>query len=153
MIATRLDSGSKFKLALAALEPGDRVRFCAPLMKFTTEGTGRELVLLAQGTGITPIRSILRDIAERGLDKQTVLVHVGQDHAFRAETDRLATRAEYPLTSEAFKAEVLATVRGGAREATFMISGAPAFVESTAAILRDQSVPTSQIKCDSMDGY
>jgi glycine betaine catabolism B len=151
-IATRLASASKFKRALAALEPGDRVRFFAPLMNFTTEATGREMVFLAQGVGITPIRSMLLDIVERDLGKQTTLVHVGRDHAFRIETDRLATRAEYPLTSDSFREQVLTTVED-CRDATFMISGAPAFVASTAAFLRDQAVPGSQIKSDSMTGY
>jgi ferredoxin-NADP reductase len=151
-IATRLSSRSKFKLALAALEPGDRIRFFAPLMNFTTERTGRELVFLAQGVGITPIRSMLLDIADRGLEKQTTLVHVGRDQAFRVETARLASRAEYPLTSESFHEQVL-TIVEACRDATFMISGAPAFVESTVALLGDHAVPASQIKCDSMAGY
>jgi ferredoxin-NADP reductase len=151
-IATRLNSRSKFKLALAALKPGDRVRFFAPLMNFTTERTARELVFLAQGVGITPIRSMLLDIADRGLAKQTTLVHVGRNHAFRDETEQLADRAEYPLTSESFHEQVLTTVEA-CRDATFMISGAPAFVDSTVALLGDHAVPATQIKCDSMAGH
>jgi glycine betaine catabolism B len=152
MIGTRLSSGSKFKLALAALKPGDRVRFLAPLMNFTTTGTGRELVFLAQGIGITPIRSILLDIADRGLGKKTTLVHVGHDHAFRAETRQLADSAAYPLTSESFRTAVLAAAED-CPSATFMISGAPAFVQSATTLLRDRAVTASQIKADTMLGY
>jgi ferredoxin-NADP reductase len=152
MIGTRLSSGSKFKLALAALKPGDRVRFLAPLMNFTTAGTGRELVFLAQGVGITPIRSMLIDIADRGLGKKTTLVHVGHDHAFRAETRQLADSAVYPLTSESFRSAVLAAAED-CPSATFMISGAPAFVKSTTTLLRDRAVTGAQIKADTMLGY
>ena len=152
MIGTRLSSGSKFKLALAALKPGDKVRFLAPLMNFTTTGTGRELVFLAQGVGITPIRSILLDIADRGLGKKTTLVHVGHDHAFRPETERLADRAVYPSTSESFHTAVL-TATEDSPNATFMISGAPAFVKSASTLLRDRAVAASQIKADTMLGY
>jgi ferredoxin-NADP reductase len=152
MIGTRLTSGSKFKLALAALKPGDRVRFLAPLMNFTTAGTGRELVFLAQGVGITPIRSILLDIADRSLGKKTTIVHVGHDHAFRPETERLADRAVYPSTSESFRTAVL-TATEDCPSATFMISGAPAFVNSTTTLLRDRAVAASQIKADTMRGY
>jgi glycine betaine catabolism B len=151
-IATRLSSQSKFKLALAALEPGDRVRFFAPLMNFTTEGTGRELVFLAQGVGITPIRSILADIVDRGLEKNTTLVHVGHHHAFRAETESLAENAEYPLTTETFQTTVLATAEN-CPTATFMISGAPDFVKSTRTLLQSHAVAATQIKSDSMLGY
>ena len=152
MIGTRLSSGSRFKLALAALKPGNKVRFLGPLMNFTTAGTGRELVFLAQGVGITPIRSILLDITDRGLGKKTTLVHVGHDHAFRAETEQLADSAIYPSTSESFRTAVLAATEDCPR-ATFMISGAPAFVKSTTTLLRDQTVDTSQIKADTMLGY
>jgi ferredoxin-NADP reductase len=152
MIGTRLSSGSKFKLALAALKPGDRVWFLAPLMNFTTAGTGRELVFLAQGIGITPIRSMLLDIADRGLGKKTTIVHVGHAHAFRSETERLADRAVYLSTSESFRTAVL-TAMEDSPSATFMISGAPAFVKSTTTLLRDWAVAASQIKADTMLGY
>jgi ferredoxin-NADP reductase len=152
MIGTHLSSGSKFKLALAALKPGDRVRFLAPLMNFTTAGTGRELVFLAQGVGITPIRSMLLDIADRRLGKKTTIVHVGHDHAFRAETERLADSAAYPSTSGSFRTAVLAATED-CPSATFMISGAPAFVKSTTTLLRDRAVAASQIKADTMLGY
>jgi ferredoxin-NADP reductase len=152
MIGTRLSSGSKFKLALAALKQGDRVRFLAPLMNFTTAGTGRELVFLAQGVGITPIRSILLDITDRGLAKKTTIIHVGHDHAFRAETERLADNAAYPSTSESFRTAVLAAAED-CPSATFMISGASAFVKSTTTLLRARAVAASQIKADTMPGY
>ena len=152
MIGTRLSSGSKFKLALAALNAGDRVRFFAPLMYFTTAGTERELVFLAQGVGITPIRAMLLDIADRALDKRATLVHVGHGHAFRAETEKLAERAYYPLTSESFRTEVLAAVEESSN-ASFMISGAPAFVKSTTTLLRNRAVSHDQIKVDTMLGY
>jgi len=152
MIGTRLSSGSKFKLALAALKPGDKIWFLAPLMNFTTTGTERELVFLAQGVGITPIRSILLDIADRGLDKKTTIIHVGHDHAFRAETDRLADSAVYPSTSESFRTAVLTAVEA-CPSASFMISGAPAFVKSTTTLLRDRAVAIGQIKADTMLGY
>jgi ferredoxin-NADP reductase len=152
MIGTRLSSGSKFKLALAALNPGDKVWFLAPLMNFTTVGTERELVFLAQGVGITPIRSILLDIADRGVDKKTTIIHVGHDHAFRAETEWLADSAIYPSTSESFRTAVLAAAEA-CSSASFMISGAPAFVKSTTTLLRDRAVATGQIKADTMLGY
>jgi len=152
MIGTRLSSGSKFKRMLASLMPGHKLTFVAPLMNFTTEGTEREVVFLAQGVGITPIRSMLVDIADRGLDKKTTLIHVGHGHAFRAETERLADSADYQSTSESFRNAVVAAVEEGP-SATFMISGAPDFVASTTTLLRDRGVAADQIKADAMLGY
>jgi ferredoxin-NADP reductase len=151
-IGTRLSSESKFKLALAALQPGATARFFGPLGSFTIAGTAPELVLLAQGVGITPIRSILIDLRQRGVDKPTTLVHVGVDHPFRADTEPLADRAIYPSNSESFRVQVAAEAEGH-KAATFMISGAPAFIESTKALLREHGVPAERIRLDSMRGY
>jgi ferredoxin-NADP reductase len=151
MIGTRLSSGSKFKLALAALQPGDTVRFFGPLMNFTADRASTDVVFLAQGVGITPIRSMLLDITQRRVEKSTTLVHVGTDHPFRIETEALANRALYPSDAETFRTQ-LAEVAEDHKSATFMISGAPAFVTSTQALLQDHAIPAGQIKLDSMRG-
>jgi ferredoxin-NADP reductase len=151
-LGTRMASGSKFKLALAALQPGASVRFFGPLGSFTIAGTADDLVLLAQGVGITPFRSILRDVRQRVVRKWATLVHVGGDHPFRTDTESLADRAIYPSNSESFRLEVAAQVESH-NTATFMISGAPAFVEATKALLRDLGVAARQIRVDSMLGY
>jgi ferredoxin-NADP reductase len=144
-------SRSKFKLALAALEPGATVRFFGPLGSFTIAGTADDLVLLAQGVGITPFRSILLDVRQRAVRRCVTLVHVGDDQPFRTDTESLVDRAIYPSNAESFRFEVAAQVEGH-NAATFMISGAPAFVEATKVLLRDLGVAARQIRVDSMRG-
>ncbi|BCJ61442.1 hypothetical protein Jiend_48640 [Micromonospora endophytica] len=77
VIATKLDSGSKYKKALAALRPGDRITMRGPIMKFILDGAGDEVVFLAQGVGITPFRSLLRHIDTAGLGVRSTLLHLG----------------------------------------------------------------------------
>lgn len=100
LIGTHLQSGSKYKTALAALRPGDRASVRGPIMNFTLAKAAPQVVFLAQGVGITPFRSLLVHIAATQPDRDTTLVHVGQDHAFRAETERLARTAAYPAGRE-----------------------------------------------------
>ena len=152
IIGTRLSSQSRFKLALAALRPGETVRLFGPLGSFTIAGTSNDLVMLAQGVGITPIRSILLDIRQRDIEKSTTLVHVGVDHPFRSDTQAHADHAFYPSNAEAFRAEVAAQVKNH-DAATFMISGAPTFAESTKSLLLDRGIRARQIRLDSMRGY
>lgn len=96
VIATRLQSRSDFKLALAALRPGDPVTLNGPILNFTLRDTPDDVVFLAQGIGITPFRSILRHIAAADVPKRTHLVHVaGTDNppfpvGNRAARDHLA---------------------------------------------------------------
>lgn len=66
-IATRV-TGSTFKQALSALEPGAQIRLLdMPAGDFVWHDSPRPLVFAAQGIGITPFRSMLADRAHHGL--------------------------------------------------------------------------------------
>lgn len=58
-ITTRL-SGSAFKNALAALGPGDRVRFSGPAGRLMLPADEPRIAFLIGGVGITPVISMLR---------------------------------------------------------------------------------------------
>jgi ferredoxin-NADP reductase len=64
-LTTRL-SGSPFKLALAALAPGDVVGIVGPGGRLSLPEGAEQLAFLAGGVGITPVRSLLRDARSRG---------------------------------------------------------------------------------------
>jgi ferredoxin-NADP reductase len=64
-LSTRL-SGSDFKNALAALAPGDEVQMEGVFGNFTLKDDLERLAFLAGGIGVTPIRSILRYMADTG---------------------------------------------------------------------------------------
>ena len=63
-ITTRV-SGSAFKNALGALSAGDTVQIAGPGGHLTLPAVDR-VAFLVGGTGITPVRSMLRDAASRG---------------------------------------------------------------------------------------
>ena len=152
LIATRLGSGSTYKTALAALQPGDVVKVRGPLARFTLDGSADEILLIAQGVGITPFRSVLRHLRQACVRKHSTLVHVASAHAFRHETEQLATRALYPAGAEQFQLDVkrAAYERPGA---TCYLAGAPAFVAEAAALLAESGIAKKQIKRDSFRGY
>lgn len=75
-LTTRI-SGSPFKQALAALEPGDRVSIVGPGGRLGIDETLQRVVFLAGGVGITPIRSILRDAGNRGRRFEDALLVYG----------------------------------------------------------------------------
>ena len=152
MLGTHLDSHSRFKSALAALSAGSTVRLIGPLGSFTVEDTAPSVVMMAQGIGITPFRSILRQMALSGIGKRTTLQHVGTQHPFRPDTEADATHASYPTTRQAFEQE-LDRVAAAQPEATFMLAGATAFVNSAAARLKAHGVNASQLKRDTFYGY
>ena len=144
-LGTTLASGSRIKRALAALTRGSAVRLLGPLSQFTVDPAATEVVMLAQGTAVTPFRSILRHMALQSRKPQATLIHVGTSHPFRADTEPLATHAAYAGSREEFGdlAKAAAAAQPGA---SFMIAGTAAFVTSTKALLQANGVQPAQVK-------
>lgn len=151
-LGTNLLSQSRFKRALQRLTPGAAVRLIGPLGSFSLDDITVPVVMLAQGMGVTPFRAMLRQAALTGAGPHVTLVHVGDRHPFRADTDLASVRAGYPTSREAFTRAVQAVTQDRPA-ATYMLSGAPAFVAATAALLATSGVPASQIRRDKFYGY
>src|SRR5215467_4814252 len=129
-----LRPGSKQRLA--ALQPGDTVTFRGPASKFTLDGATPQVVMLAQGVGITPLRSMLAHAALSGKTVESSLIHVAHaGHAYRDETQQWATTAAYPQHADDFRAAAAAAANANP-DATFFIAGATPFVSSTASLMR-----------------
>jgi ferredoxin-NADP reductase len=153
LIGTSLASASAFKQRLAALRPGDEVSLQGPVNNFTLDRAAARVVMLAQGVGITPMRSMLAHITLGGIATESWLVHVAHaGHAYRTETERWATSAAYPQSADDFRAITTATARAHP-DATYYVAGAPPFVSSTAALLRVCGIAAGNIRLDKYLGY
>lgn len=146
-LGTDLASGTCLKRALGSLALGDPVRLVGPLSSFTLEATASAVVMLAQGVGVTPFRSMLRHLAMTGDRKATTLVQVGARHPFRADTERVVGHGSHPQSRGAFARELEEAVDAN-REATFLVSGSPSFVAETTRALHEQAVDKSSIRRD-----
>ena len=153
LIGTSLQSGSSFKQRLAALRPDDAVTLRGPVGKFTLDGAAPQVVMLAQGVGITPFRSMLAHAALTGMAIESSLIHVAHaSHAYRDETQQWATAAAYPQHADDFRAAATVAAHDNP-DATFFIAGATPFVSSTASLLRDAGVAGANIREDKYLGY
>lgn len=90
---------------LASLKPGDQITFLAPAGRFTVEkqtteiGKSEEnLVFVATGSGIAPIRSMIFDLLQSHQDKRNITLFWGlrtENNMFWQEDFRLLSEA-YP---------------------------------------------------------
>ena len=78
---------------LFSLRPGDRVSFRGPFGTFCLRPDGRELLFVATGTGIAPVRSMLHALAERDRQRRIQLfwgLRSPADVYYQAELGSLA---------------------------------------------------------------
>ncbi len=145
-LLTSLTSGSRFKRALSALEPGDGVRLAAPLGAFTLDPTASSTVMLSQGLGISPFLAMLREEAAGAARPPSTLLHIGAAHRW-AEVERVAAHASLLRSSEAF-AEAVDRAVADQPSAQFLVAGSRAFVADTTRRLRQTGIARRQVATD-----
>ena len=127
------------------------------------ERTQKKIVLVAAGSGITPMISILRFIDDRCLDTDVTLLYTARTHRdiiFEAEIERLKqslpsfscltvlTRpdAGWKGLTGHIRRDVLADIVKGQKKAAFFLCGPEPFMNNTIAALEELGVDRKQIK-------
>jgi ferredoxin-NADP reductase len=173
MIAIRLTGRpSAYKHALSRMETGGTViagdlggDFVLP------KNRGIKLTFIAGGIGITPFRSMLKYLADKGERRDIVLFYsnyreeeiVFPDILRDAETAGLKTiftLTEAERVRQGWNGRVgfvdAAMIREEApdfKERLFFVSGSPAMVNAMKGVLRSLGVRRSRIRSDSFTGY
>ncbi|MBI4285437.1 MAG: oxidoreductase [Chloroflexi bacterium] len=169
---TKRITASDFSQALNVLRPGDWARLRGPEGSFTLPARLRPLALLSGGIGITPLRSMLRYIADKDLPFEVVLLYSNnsvEDIAFRHELDSIAgghpgVRVEYVISGPTVPGDwpgkrgfitkdLVAEVIPDYMTRLFYISGPPRMVIALEEQLSALGVPSAQLKRDSFTGY
>ncbi len=169
---TKKITASEFSRALDRLRPGDWARLKGPQGDFTLPGTKRPLAFLSGGIGITPLRSMLRFIADKDLDYDVVLLYgnnTWENIAFREELEEISRthqriRTEYVLSGPDFPpgwkgkrgfitAELVAELIPDYKERAFYLSGPLRMVLALEEQLAAIKIPQNQIKQDYFPGY
>lgn len=162
---------SAFKLALAAMRPGDVIYGSHVSGSFTLpRDPDEKLAFLAGGIGITPFRSMVEDLLHRGEPRPIVLLYgtntldeIAYGGLFDEAADRLGLRVIYAVAEP--EADGYDIHRGFIDESlirhevpdwaerTFYISGPRAMVVRFESSLRRLGVPRSRIKIDYFPGF
>jgi ferredoxin-NADP reductase len=133
-LATRIRD-TAFKKSLVEMPEGAAVDVEQPKGSFTLpEDTSKRYAWIAGGIGITPFRSMLRYIADKGLDYDITLVYSNRDAESTAFLDELKELDDL----ESYH---------------FMIAGPPPMAKSVEASLLEAGVTEDQVQADSFSGY
>lgn len=163
-------NGSSFKHGLAQMQPGDRIVASQLAGSFTLpRDTKRKLAFIAGGIGITPFRSMLAELLERG-EMRPVTVLYGNNRVdevayadiLKRARDELGIATYYAVRDPAgtppqvsigmIDEEMIRRRIPDYCERTFYISGPQAMVVTARRRLRRLGVPRQHIKTDFFPG-
>ena len=168
-LATRIRD-TAFKRSLVEMPEGASVDVEQPKGSFVLpEHTSKRYAFVAGGIGITPFRSMLRYIADNGLDYDITLVYSNRDVESTAFLDELKElesvvprcQVLFTMTDDAswegdkrmLDAEVLRELLGDLESFHFMIAGPPPMAKSVEASLLEAGLSEDQVQSDSFSGY
>jgi len=162
----------EFSQVLAALQPGDWANLRGPMGNFTLPSQKHKLAFLSGGIGITPIRSMLRFLADSQQTWDIVLLYGNSGYeeiAFRDELTELSAqnpglRIEHVLSDPELppgwqgrrghiNTDLIRLTIPDFGDRFFYLSGPPKMVTSLEDQLSALEIPPEKIRRDSFTGY
>ena len=168
------DPPSSFKKNLLAMGPGDEIVAGQLAGDFTLpKDPHKKLVFIAGGIGITPFRSMVKYLVDRGERRDIVLLYsnralaeVAYRDVFDEAAARIGMRTIYAITDAnetlpdnehycrgRINAKLIAQTVPDYRDRTFYISGTHAMTTAFHETLRAMGVPAHRIKTDFFPGF
>src|SRR5690625_1659765 len=160
-ITTRIsENPSDFKKAMLELKQGMKIRVAGPVGSFYLKDNIPTL-LIAGGIGITPFRSILKQIkTDRNRDeKQINLLYMDSEksYLFKEELDSIAKKSFVSITyldsRDDLHEEIDKFINLNKNEAHYFISGPKSMADSMSTYLQSKNISKRNIKKDSFFGY
>lgn len=146
-----LASATDYKNKFAALEVGGKAHLFKVKGHFVLgETPPRDVVFLAGGIGITPIRSLIRHIGKHRLPVEWRLGHVARDgFLYQEELSALSG-----LQHRIGRSEVIGLLDAWTAEkpdAAYYVSGSHRFVEGIAARLKERGIPETAVTVENFE--
>ena len=149
--------------SMASLRPGTRVIAEGPYGAFTPSPSGRRVLLIAGGVGITPIRAMFAALSTRMPDAITLVYRAShpRDVVFRRELDAIAAdrgaSVHYVIGSrqwlgyDPLAARDLQRLVPGLHRYEAYVCGPAGMTEAAIASLRSAGIPRRRIHHESFD--
>ena len=154
------DDPSEFKKAMLELKQGMKVSMSGPVGSFYLKDDNPTL-LIAGGIGITPFRSIVKQIEAGGnvIDKPIHLLYLDSNNSylFKDELDGIAMNTSINITylnsRNDLHQEIDKFSTLNKNDGKYFIAGPKSMVDSISSYLQNNSISKRNIKKDSFFGY
>ena len=165
-------NGSSFKKSLAAMNPGDTLVASQLTGDFVLpKRTDQKLAFIAGGIGVTPFRSMIKNMLDQNDPRSATLFYVNKtanDIAYSdvfQQAERIGVQTVYVLTDLAsiptnwngetgsLNADMIKKHLPDYLEHTFYLSGPHGMVVAYDTLLKQMGVPASHIKKDFFPGF
>lgn len=145
-------SKTDFKQKFSRLEVGQSVLLIGPIGNFiVSEPPPKQIVMVAGGIGITPMRAIAKDLFQKQAETAMTLIHSARsEYLYRDEMETYCSETHF-TSREDFAETCARVVEKAGVDAPYYISGPPKFVIAAENELRAKNVKT--IKKDGFIGY
>ncbi len=150
---------SSFKKMLFNLPLGSELEATGPEGDFTLNDTSRSVIFVAGGIGITPFRSIIRELANQSQKIPITLVYANRDDqfVFKDEFDEISgTHPEFTvhyLPNQQLDVATIEKTVPDFREQVLYLSGPELMVEAVGDALRAAGHSDKKLKQDFFPGY
>lgn len=158
-ITTKIsDQPSEFKKAMLELTKGTKITMAGPVGAFYLKEE-HPTVLIAGGIGITPFRSIVKQLEAEKKERPVHLLYLDSNktYIFKDELDRIASNTSIGLTyldsSNHLQQALDKSISTYKNNAKYYIAGPKSMVEDTSTYLRDNEISKRNIKKDVLIGY
>lgn len=150
---------SDFKKALLELEKGMTIKMSGTVGAFHLKDSSPTL-LIAGGIGITPFRSILKQLEAEGnkVEQQINLLYMDsqKSYLFKDELDNIANRTSISVTyldsRDDLHQEIDKFTTSYTNEGKYFIAGSKSMVDSISSYLQNNSISKRNIKKDAFFG-
>jgi len=144
-------SGTPFKKAMDAMQPGEACQFFKIKFKHFAplwSADQKEVVFIAGGIGITPIRSLIKQHGDT-IDWQ--VIHVARDNKHLYAAELAALGAPHVCTNHSGAAAAVSAALAAKPAAWYYVCGSERFMQGMLAQLSAGGVQEERIKAESFN--
>merc|ERR1719253_368019 len=144
-----LSSKTPYKQRFAAAKPGDTTTVFKIKGEFVIDpAEQQDVVFVGGGIGITPMRTLIKDIVARELQVSCSLIHVAKSaHLYQAELEKHTNIPQF-RTNHMGAADALASLVKQKPEAWYYLCGSQRFVDGMVESLQEMGISPEKIRTE-----